>query len=64
MRPGRAGAVLAAVLGAIATGLVASLLDRKHADDGSYIVIGLVIAAVAVGCGVGLAKAIGRQGKI
>jgi hypothetical protein len=63
-RPTRAGAVVAAVLGALATGLVAALLDKKHADAGDYVVLGLVIAIAAVGCGVAIAKAIGRQGKV
>jgi hypothetical protein len=63
-RPARAGAVVAAVLAAIATGLVGTLLDEKQASSGHYIVMGVVIAIVAVGCGVVIAKAIGRQGKI
>ena len=65
VRAARAGAVLAAVLAAIMTGLVGSILDRnKHADSGDYILLGLVIAVTAVGVGVALAKAIGRQGRL
>jgi hypothetical protein len=37
---------------------------RVHAGAGGYTVLGVVIAIVAVGVGVALAKAIGRQGKV
>jgi ABC-type uncharacterized transport system permease subunit len=63
-RPVRAGAVLAAVLAAIVTGLAGTLFSKKPSDSGDYVVFGVVIAIVAVGCGVAIAKSIGRQGRI
>jgi hypothetical protein len=64
-RPARTTAVIVAVLSALAAGLVASLLDgsRRH-DSGDYVVLGLLVAAVAVAVGFGIAKAVGRQGKV
>lgn len=62
--PGRVAAMLAAVAAALATGLVGALLDKKGADTGDWVVMGVVIAVAAVGGGFALAKIIGRQGKI
>jgi hypothetical protein len=63
VRPARTRTVLAVVLGALVTGLVAALRDGKPSGPGTYVLLGLMIVAVAVGCGVALAKAINRQGR-
>jgi hypothetical protein len=60
----RAAGVLAAVGAVVATGLFKSLFDARSADTGSWIVLGVVIAVAAVGGGLALARAIGRQGKV
>jgi hypothetical protein len=64
VRPRRAGAVLAVALGGIVTGLVGALFDKRQVGSGEYVLLGLVIAVVAVGCGVALARAIGRRGRV
>jgi hypothetical protein len=63
-RAARATGVLAAVGAVLATGLFKSLFDARGVDAGSWIVVGVVIAVAAVGGGLALARAIGRQGKV
>jgi hypothetical protein len=55
---------VASVFVALAAGLIPAILSKKDAGTGEYVVLGLVIAALAVGGGIALARMIGRRGKV
>lgn len=55
---------VAAVFVSLAAGLIPAILSKKDAGPGEYVALGLVIAALAVGGGIAIARTIGRQGKV
>ena len=62
--PARPIVVLAAVLTSIAASLIGAISSRKHAGTADYVALGAVIAVVAVGLGMVIARVVGRQGKV